>query len=263
MLLQSLTIFLENVAQTMLQFIITIWILINITKRNNNKEVIMKKTFLILAVALMLAVSFVTASSAWVIVGDYGETGWQSFSFTSTQANGAWDYGATLTFGVSDALDSVLNSQLLIDNVKVTCNYSGYYVHFAESFESGLGQFAADGGYGSAATVTSALSSLGNSYVPTNGESMAKLISTKEILSNAFAMHGPNDEYYGPTTITFDWAFLAMDYMPFEDYSYAILKYSDGSSEYFQLGKIGVPEPLSILLLGLGLLSLGAIRRKM
>lgn len=94
------------------------------------------------------------------VVGDYGTTGWKTFTFTATQA-GEYSFGV----GVSNVNDSSLNSHLLVDNLQV----NGATV---SSFESGfagwttLGSVGVQGGH--------------DGVAPTHGVQMAYLDSASQ-----------------------------------------------------------------------------------
>jgi hypothetical protein len=94
------------------------------------------------------------------VVGDYGTTGWKTFTFTATEA-GDYDFGV----GVSNVNDSSLNSHLLVDNLQV----NGTTV---SSFESGfagwstLGSVGVQGGH--------------DGVAPTHGSQMAYLDSASQ-----------------------------------------------------------------------------------
>ncbi|MGZ9098199.1 MAG: Ig-like domain-containing protein [Brevundimonas sp.] len=94
------------------------------------------------------------------VVGDYGTTGWKTFTFTATEA-GEYNFGV----GVSNVNDSSLNSHLLVDNLQV----NGVTV---SSFETGftgwttLGTVGVQGGH--------------DGVAPTDGVLMAYLDSASQ-----------------------------------------------------------------------------------
>lgn len=79
------------------------------------------------------------------------------------------------------------------------------------SFEDGLTDWTVFDTDGSVAAVTSSTAHDGSVYNPTHGEYMAELTATSYIRQEASWQVGD--------IITFDWAFLAQDYLPFDDYS--------------------------------------------
>jgi len=92
------------------------------------------------------------------VVGDYGTTGWQTFTFTATEA-GSYSFGV----GVSNVNDSSLNSHLLVDNLQV----NGVTI---SSFESGFAGWTTLGGVG--------VQGAHDGVTPTDGVQMAYLAST-------------------------------------------------------------------------------------
>ena len=225
----------------------------------------MKRRILLLGVVALVLGLMVAPASAWIIVPDFGETGWQTYTYTA----GPGGFSGTAGFLVSNHGDTDLDSGLLVDNLS-QCSLPGN-----QSFE--LGNY---NGYtlgpASNGTVTQGpvFSSNGNPYLPTNGEWMSYQLSnndpTPAIFLNAYGHVGTDCSYLetGITlaageSFTFDWAFLAFDYVPFEDFSKFYLK-DTGGDVVFQdgLGQLAaVPVPPAVWLFGSGLLGLVGLRR--
>ncbi|MCK9376926.1 MAG: hypothetical protein M0P73_12325 [Syntrophobacterales bacterium] len=223
----------------------------------------MKRKILLAGVAALVLGLMVAPASAWIIVPDYGETGWQSYTYTA----GAGGFSGTAGFLVSNHGDTDNDSGLLVDNLS-QCSQAGN-----QSFE--LGNY--DGytlGPASNGTVTQGPvnSDSGTPYLPADGEWMSYQLSnddpTPAIFLNAYGNVGTNCSYLetGITLLegesfTFDWAFLAFDYAPFQDFSKFYLK-DAGGDVVFQngLGQL-VPVPPAVVLFGSGLLGLVGLRR--
>jgi VCBS repeat-containing protein len=94
------------------------------------------------------------------VVGDYGTTGWQTFTFTATEA-GEYSFGV----GVSNVNDSSLNSHLLVDNLQV----NGVTI---SSFETGFTGWTTLGSVGVQGTH--------DGVTPTDGSQMAYLDSASQ-----------------------------------------------------------------------------------
>ncbi|HYC98185.1 VCBS domain-containing protein [Brevundimonas sp.] len=97
------------------------------------------------------------------VVGDYGTTGWKTFTFTATEA-GDYSFGV----GVSNVNDSSLNSHLLVDNLQI----NGVTV---SSFESGFSGWTTLGSVG--------VQSGHDGVSPTHGGQMAWLDSSYQSAS--------------------------------------------------------------------------------
>ncbi|MDI6623291.1 MAG: Ig-like domain-containing protein [Brevundimonas sp.] len=91
------------------------------------------------------------------VVGDYGTTGWKTFTFTATEA-GEYSFGV----GVSNVNDSSLNSHLLVDNLQV----NGVTI---SSFETGFTGWTTLGSVG--------VQGAHDGVTPTHGGQMAYLDS--------------------------------------------------------------------------------------
>lgn len=211
----------------------------------------------ILATFLILGL-WLSSAQATIYVPSYGETGWQTFSHTFST-----NFTGDVYIVVGNYDDADLDSVLLIDNIN-----PGPIGN--ESFE--LGDFTSYSTAGWCEVVTSAASYAGNNYSPTHGTYMAKLtagdVDTSAyggtdgaILSNAT----PGEvQFDAGDTWSFDWAFLAMDYSPYQDF--AKLRLVDLSGQIYldeTLAQIDpVPIPGAVWLLGSGLVGLAALARR-
>jgi hypothetical protein len=233
------------------------------------KETTMKKTFLL---TLWFLFANVISGAAWISVPNHGDTGWQTYIYSA----GPEGFSGTAGFVVSNVIDNSAYSELLLDNLSQggsatnrgfeSGNYSGYNLLV-----------------NSAAEVTdSVIAYSGNVYNSTQGNYFSHQMglgtgnatsafrnanrqagTTGSILETAVSL-APGSSF------TFDWAFLAGDLSPWNDFALFYLKDKDGnvvfSDGLAQIGPIpkAAPAPLppAIILFGLGLLGLWEGRRR-
>lgn len=210
---------------------------------------------MLLTALVMLAGSWSTCAQGVILVNSYGETGWQTFSYTFTS-----DFSGYVGIGVSDQGSTINGSQMLIDNLQGMgqANNSGFE----------LGNF---GGYtlaGTGSIVSAANSYAGNVYNPTEGGKMAILTADGVNMSMFGGTDGAGIVYNITATtgdeVSFDWAFLAQDALPYEDFSFLVVFSAAGQPVQFEsLAKIGrVSEPASVALIGLGLVGFAMARSR-
>jgi hypothetical protein len=233
------------------------------------------KKLLITIATIWLVLGLNYGASAWTYVPDYGDTGWQTFTYTAASGG----FTGTAGFVVSNALDNGAYSELLLDNLK-----GGGVTNLG--FESGLSGYTllTDSlGYSFANVSPWEQAAKGNTYYPTQGEYLAVLqglyieslygVATSHF-SNASGQSGTIGSILERAIIlnpgakfSFDWAFLAGDMSPWNDFARFYLKDQSGAIVFCEgLAQIGsapaAPIPASVLLLGTGLLSLLGLARK-
>ena len=221
------------------------------------------KKILVLLVWLLFFLMVVEAQ-AWVSVSDGGDTGWQTYVYQAGEAG----FTGTAGFVVSNVLDEAGYSELLLDNL----SHGGDPAN--RDFE--MGDYS---GYtllgGSYARVTGwAMAYNGTIYRPAQGKCFSdqgcvetgvntagfqnanrQAGTSGSILETAISLP-PGGKF------TFDWAFLAGDQSPYNDFALFYLKDAQGqivfSDGLAQIGPVSpAPTPPAIIgILGSGLLSL-------
>lgn len=195
-------------------------------------------------------------SQAWVAVTDYGDTGWRTFVYQAGPAG----FSGTAGFVLSNVIDDAAYSELLLDNLshggglKNRDFEMGYYSGFTV-----CGDECAE-----ISTYVAAYS--GKIYTSTRGEyfshqcclstgvntaafknARGQAGTTGSILETAISLP-PGSKF------TFDWAFLAGDQSPWQDFALFYLKDNHGqivfSAGLAQIGPVpaGVPPAISLLL---------------
>ena len=231
------------------------------------KETTMKR---ILLLTLLFFFATAISGAAWISVPDQGDTGWQTYIYLA----GPGGFTGTAGFVVSNVIDNSAYSELLLDNLSQgggasnrgfeSGNYSGYSL---------LGNSAAE-------VTNSVIAYSGNVYDSTQGDFFSHQMGLgtgpdTSAFRNASLQAGTTGSIletavsFPPgSSFTFDWAFLAGDLSPWNDFALFYLKDSDGniifSDGLAQIGAIpeAAPLPPGIILLGSGLLGLWGWRRR-
>lgn len=224
----------------------------------------------ILLLTLLLFFATVISGAAWISVPDRGDTGWLTYSYPA----GPDGFTGTAGFVVSNVIDNSAYSELLLDNLSQgggatnrgfeSGNYTGYSL---------LGTSAAE-------VTDSVIAYSGNVYNSTQGDYFSHQMGlgtgiATSAFHNASSQAGTTGSILETalslppgSNFTFNWAFLAGDLSPWNDFALFYLKddrgnivFSDGLA---QIGAIpeAVPLPPGFILLGSGLLGLWGWRRR-
>jgi hypothetical protein len=226
----------------------------------------------IILLTLLLLVTTGISSEAWIFVPDQGDTGWRTYQYQAGPAG----FSGTAGFVVSNVIDGAAYSELLLDNLSQGSGSSN------RGFE--LGNYSGYNFLGnSSGEVTDAVIAFsGNLYGPTRGDYFSHQLglglTTNSVVTSAFQNASHQAGTWGSIletalslpaggSFTFDWAFLAGDMSPWDDFALFYLKNSTGNIVFTdglaQIGSVpdSAPLPSGILLLGSGLLGLWGWRR--
>jgi hypothetical protein len=208
------------------------------------------KKILIVIIVILLAPGSSFAASALIYVADYGDTGWQTYTYTA----GPGGFTGTAGFVVSNVIDTSAYSELLLDNLSQGGEgNSGFEAGNLSGFDTVGKSFVT--------VSTSETSSTYNVYNPTEGMFLAVIqglcidsvwgVATSQF-SNARGQTGTVGSIL-ETAITlapgekfsFDWAFLSGDKSPWNDFALFYLKDSQtGAIVFIQLlAQIGQVDP--------------------
>lgn len=209
---------------------------------------------LFLLAAFILVTGDLTAQ-AWVFVPDNGDTGWQTYAYQTGPAG----FTGTAGFVVSNVIDDSAYSELLLDNLSVgggsanrafeLGDYSGYTL---------LGDSCAE-------VTTTVTASSGKVYTAVQGEYFSHQFGLgtevgTETFHNARHQAGTTGciletpiSLPPESSFTFNWAFLAGDRSPWNDFALFYLKDTDGKIVYSeglaQIGTASAPVSPALLLL--------------
>jgi hypothetical protein len=192
---------------------------------------------IVIATALLVLGSSLGAS-AWISVPDYGDTGWQTYTYTA----GPGGFIGRAGFVVSNVMDNSAYPELLLDNLSQAGGADN------RGFEQGnLSGYVLVGT--SFATVSYSATTISyHTYNPTQGDFLADLqgLSTGVDTSqfrNATGQAGTigsileTDITLGPgDKFSFDWAFLGNDASPYKDFALFYLKDSTNGAIVFTRG---------------------------
>ncbi len=204
----------------------------------------MRKLVLLLLSCFILTMDI--KARAWVFVPEYGDTGWQTYSYQTGPAG----FTGTAGFVVSNVIDNSAYSELLLDNLShgggsanrdfEQGDYSGYTL-----LENSCGE-----------VTTGVTASSGEIYTATQGEYFSHQLglgaaADTESFQNASRQTGTTGSILETSVslppgskFTFNWAFLAGDRSPWNDFALFYLKDHSGKVVFVDgLAQIGAPAP--------------------
>jgi hypothetical protein len=226
------------------------------------------KKMLIISALVLLGLGFTYGASAWIYVPDYGDTGWQTYTYTAPGG-----FTGTAGFVVSNVIDTSAYPELLLDNL----SQGGGGTNRGFELENLTGFTLVGTSFATVSTSDTAVNY--NVYTPTQGDFLAVIqglsngVNTSQFF-NATAQAGTVGSMLETAIalspggqFSFDWAFLGNDMSPWNDFALFYLKDQSGAMVFSAgLAQIGsapeIPIPSSVLLLGSGLLGLLGLVRK-
>ncbi len=203
----------------------------------------MRKLLLLLLVAYLMVTAPLEAQ-AWIFVPDNGDTGWQTYVYDA----GPNGFTGTAGFVVSNVLDNSAYSELLLDNL----SHGGATAN--RSFELGdyTGYTLLGNSYAEVATMV--MASSGKIFTSVEGEFFSHQMGLgvevgTETFQNARRQAGTSGSILETSVslppgsqFTFNWAFLAGDQSPWDDFALFYLKDSNGKIVFSDgLAQIGKP----------------------
>ena len=224
----------------------------------------------ILFLTLVIFFATVISGAAWISVPDRGDTGWRTYIYHAGSAG----FTGIAGFVVSNVIDNSADSELLLDNLSQGGGATN------RGFESGNYSGYSLLGHSSAEVTTSVVPYSGNVYNSTQGDYFSHQMGlgtgiATSAFYNASSQAGTTGSILETavslspgSSFTFNWAFLAGDLTPWNDFALFYLKDNHGkvvfSDGLAQIGSIPTPMPLppGIMLLGSGLLGLWGWRRQ-
>lgn len=207
---------------------------------------------LLLLVAACLIVTSPLKAQAWIFVPDNGDTGWQTFVYDA----GPTGFTGTAGFVVSNVIDNSAYSELLLDNL----SHGGDTAN--RSFELGdySGYELLDNSF--AEVTTEVMTASGTTYTATNGDYFSHQCgldpgASTAAFKNARRQPGTTGSILETSIslppgskFTFNWAFLAGDQSPWNDFALFYLKDVNGKIVFSEgLAQIGKPPgaPMAVL----------------
>jgi len=208
----------------------------------------MRKLLFLLVAFIIFAADM--QAQAWVFVPDYGDTGWRTYVYQTGPAG----FTGTAGFVVSNVIDDSAYSELLLDNLSHGGGLSN------RDFEEGDYSGYILWGDGCAEVTGSVMAYSGTIYDAAQGEYFSHQLGlgtgvSTAAFQNARRQAGTTGSILETSIslppesrFTFNWAFLAGDQSPWNDFALFYLKDANGKVVFSAgLAQIGAaPAPASV-----------------
>lgn len=224
----------------------------------------------ILFLSFLSMVFLMGSANATVFVNDFGTTGWRNETITFDQP-----FSGTVTIGVSDEGDSIVDSTMLVDKISL----NGSLIPNGGFETANIDGFSTVGDV----TIASSNTTSGIFARPTEGDYMAVLGGEGTADTSGFTntageagTEGSLLKFFLNTdsgaSLSLDWNFLTGDYDPFNDFGFIFAKFDavgTDRDQYIVLAEIEgaemnpIPLPASAWLLGSAILGLLGMKRKL